>query len=103
MARCQRRPVKHSPRTPAKTTPLDVGMRHPSIIEGRQFGYNPVTRWLLSRSDGPATGRADQRSADRTMVMAVTAQASAGCGGMADLLWSQAWLTDTGIFEGGCP
>jgi hypothetical protein len=35
--------------------------------------------------------------------MAVTAQALAGCGGMADLLWSQAWLTDMGIFEGGCP
>ena len=37
---------------------------------------------------------ADQRAADRGAVMAVTAQALAGRGGMPGLLWSHAWLTE---------
>jgi hypothetical protein len=51
--------------------------------------YSPLRRYR--RKD---TRHTDRWSADRAAVMAVTAEALTGRGGMPGLLWSSAWLTE---------
>jgi hypothetical protein len=53
-----------------------------------------VIRQLADWTRRQHTPRGDREQARRAAVMAVTAQALAGHGGMPGLLWSRAWLTD---------
>lgn len=53
-----------------------------------------MIRQLADWTRRQRASRGDREQARRAAVMAVTAQALAGHGGMPGLLWSNAWLTD---------
>jgi hypothetical protein len=77
--------------------------RRLAAIPGSQLGRGLVIRGLPDWMCRQRAPRGDQAPARRAAVMAVTAQALAGRGGMPGLLWSHVWLTDALTATEKCP
>ena len=71
--------------------------------EGSHLGRGPVIRRLPGRTRGQRPPHGDREQARRAAVIAATAQALAGQGGMPGLLWSRAWLTEGLAMADNCP
>jgi hypothetical protein len=71
--------------------------------EGSHLGHGLMIRGLPGWIRRQRAPHDYQEPARRAAVMAVTAQALAGRGGMAGLLWSNVWLTDALAVTENCP
>lgn len=98
------------PREACETIPAKIhendgtGHRYAAVLpdQGSHLGRGLVIRRLLGQSRRN-NARVDQGPGDRAVVMAVTAHALAGRGGMAGLLWSNAWLSEVVVSREDCP